>query len=78
MLDQGQSLLHAEAKIAVPFVIRTLVPVLRSIESSPDGALATCQSGNEVVLYPIEGGGQPTVIELGGRVEFVNWQRVAN
>lgn len=49
-----------------------------SIESSPDGALATCQSGNEVVLYPIEGGGQPTVIELGGRVEFVNWQRVAN
>jgi hypothetical protein len=29
-------------------------------------------------LYPIEGGGQPTVIELGGPVEFVNWQRVAN
>ena len=49
-----------------------------SIEPSPDGALATCPSGNEVVLYPIEGGGQPTVIELGGPVEFVNWQRVAN
>lgn len=49
-----------------------------SIEPSPDGALATCPSGNEVVLYPIEGGGQPTVIEVGGPVEFVNWQRVAN
>lgn len=49
-----------------------------SIESSPDGALATCPSGNEVVLYPIQGGGQPTVIELGDPVEFVNWQRVAN
>ena len=49
-----------------------------SIEPSPDGAFATCPSGNEVVLYPIEGGGQPTVIELGGPVESVNWQRVAD
>jgi dipeptidyl aminopeptidase/acylaminoacyl peptidase len=49
-----------------------------SIEPSPDGALATCPSGNEVFLYPIEGEGQPTVIELGGPVESVNWQRVAN
>jgi Tol biopolymer transport system component len=49
-----------------------------SIEPSPDGSLATCPSGNEVVLYPIEGGGQPTVIELGGPVESVNWQRLAN
>ncbi len=49
-----------------------------SIEPSPDGAFATCPSGDDVVLYPIEGGGQPTVIELGRPVEFVNWQRVAN
>lgn len=49
-----------------------------SIEPSPDGALATCPSGNEVVLYPIEGGGQPTVLEPGGPVESVNWQRLAN
>lgn len=48
------------------------------IEPSPDGAFATCPSGNQVVLYPIEGGGQPTVIELGGRADFVNWQRVAH
>jgi Tol biopolymer transport system component len=48
------------------------------MEPSPDGAFATCPSGNQVLLYPIEGGGQPTVIELGGPVEFVNWQRVAN
>ena len=48
------------------------------IEPSPDGAFATCASGNQVVLYPIEGGGQPTVIEVGGPVDFVNWQRVAN
>jgi hypothetical protein len=49
-----------------------------SIEPSPDGALAACPSGDEVVLYPIEAGGQPTVIELGGPVEFVNWQRVVD
>jgi hypothetical protein len=47
------------------------------IEPSPDGAFATCPSGNQVVLYPIDGGGQPTVIEVGGPVDFVNWQRVA-
>ena len=47
------------------------------IEPSPDGAFATCPSGTQVVLYPIEGGGQPTVIEVGGPVDFVNWQRVA-
>jgi hypothetical protein len=46
------------------------------IEPSPDGAFATCPSGNEVVLYPIESGGPPTVIDLGGPVDFVNWQRV--
>ena len=49
-----------------------------SIEPSPDGVFATCPSGNQVVLYPIEGRGQPTVIEVGGPVEYVNWQRVAN
>ncbi len=49
-----------------------------SIEPSPDGAFATCPSGNEVVLYPIEGDAQPTVIDLGGPVQAVNWQRVAN
>ena len=48
-----------------------------SIEPSPDGAFVTCPSGNQVVLFPIEGGGQPTVIEVGGPVELVNWQRVA-
>ena len=48
-----------------------------SIEPSPDGALATCPTGNEVVLYPIAGG-QPTLIELGSPVEFVTWQRVAD
>ena len=48
-----------------------------SIEPSPDGALATCPTGNEVVLYPIAGG-RPTVIDLGGPVEYVNWQRVAD
>jgi dipeptidyl aminopeptidase/acylaminoacyl peptidase len=49
-----------------------------SIVPSPDGAFATCPSGKEVVLFPIEGGGQPTVIEVGGVVHFVNWQRVAD
>jgi WD40-like Beta Propeller Repeat len=46
------------------------------IEPSPDGAFATCPTGNQVVLYPIEGNGQATVIELGGHVDSVNWQRV--
>jgi Tol biopolymer transport system component len=48
-----------------------------SIEPSPDGTFVTCPSGNQVVMYPIEGGGQPTVIDVGGPVAFVNWQRVA-
>jgi Tol biopolymer transport system component len=45
------------------------------IEPSPDGVFVTCSMGDQVVLYPIAGG-QPTVLELGGRSEFVNWQRV--
>lgn len=49
----------------------------KGIGPSPDGAFATCPSGNQVLLFPIEGGRQPTVIEVGGPVEFVNWQRVA-
>jgi len=44
-------------------------------EPSPDGLLVTCLTGNQVVLWPIAGG-PPTVIELGGRAEFVNWQRL--
>jgi sugar lactone lactonase YvrE len=45
-------------------------------EPSPDGRLLTCVSGQEVVLYPINGD-PSTVIELGGGPEFVNWQRLA-
>jgi hypothetical protein len=47
-----------------------------SIEPSPDGAFVTCPSGNQVILFPIEGGGPPTVIDVGGPVRFANWQRV--
>jgi Tol biopolymer transport system component len=46
------------------------------IEPSPDGVFVACSMGDQVVLYPIAGG-QPTVLELGGRSEFLNWQRVA-
>jgi Tol biopolymer transport system component len=45
-------------------------------EPSPDGRFLTCV-GDQLVLYPIAGG-QPTVIELEGNAEFVNWQRVGS
>ena len=49
-----------------------------SLKPSPDGAYATCPWGNQIFLLPVEGGGEPTVIDLGGPVEYVNWQRVAD
>jgi Tol biopolymer transport system component len=46
-------------------------------EPSPDGAFATCVVGDQVYLYPIDGG-PPIVINLGRAATSVSWQRLAN
>jgi hypothetical protein len=45
-------------------------------EPSPDGRMLTCVNEKKVFIYPLNGD-PPTVVELDGVPEFVNWQRLA-
>jgi Tol biopolymer transport system component len=49
----------------------------QAVEPSPDGQFVTCLLGQQVVLYPIDGGA-PTTLALDRQATSVAWQRVSN